>query len=88
MAARPSIAPGILGRHKSIAVGVGRVGVDLVGQDVVHDRGRPGMPSRAPEVRIGVQVLEDLADRHLLVREPAMDHAHQLGLGLAGDEMA
>jgi hypothetical protein len=39
-------------------------------------------------MRPGVQALEDLSDGHPLVREPAVDHAHHLGLGLVGHEMA
>jgi hypothetical protein len=46
------------------------------------------MPAGAREVRPCVETLEDLADGQLLVREPAIDHAHQVSLGLVDDEMA
>ncbi len=39
-------------------------------------------------MRPGVETLEDLPNGHLLVREPAVDHAHQLGLGLVDYEVA
>jgi hypothetical protein len=39
-------------------------------------------------VRSGVQSLEDLADGHLLVTQPAVEHAHQFGLGVIDHEMA
>ena len=39
-------------------------------------------------MRSGVQSLEDLADGHPLVTQPAVEHAHQFGLGVINHEMA
>jgi hypothetical protein len=39
-------------------------------------------------VRPGVQPLEHLADGHPFIDEPAVEHAHQLRLGVIDDKMA
>ena len=64
--------PGLGGRHVGVAVGVGRAGVERVGEDVVHamatkQAARPRPPGP------GVQPLEDLADGHPLVDQPAVE---------------
>src|SRR4051812_20880082 len=87
MAAWPSVAARLLGQYKGVAIGIGRAGVDRVGEDMVHDRWRPGMAARARKMRSCVQTPEDLPDGHVLVGEPAIDHAHQLGLTLVDHEV-
>ena len=83
-------APGArLGRRDvGVAVGVGRAGVDRVGEDVVHRGRRPGVAARARQVRAGVQALEDLADGRSLVDEPAVEHPRRLDLVLVHHKVA
>jgi hypothetical protein len=88
VAARPTVTARLHRRHEAVAVGVGGAGVDRIGEDVVHHRRRPGVTTGAGVVRSGVQSLEDLADGHLLVTQPAVEHAHQFGLGVIDHEMA
>jgi len=76
-----------LGRHEAVAVGIRRAGVDRIGEDVMHHRRRPGMTAGAWEIGAGVQALEDLTDGCLLVDEPAIQDAHQLGLPLVHHEV-
>jgi len=45
------------------------------------------MPAGARVARSGVQPLEDLADGHPLVDQPAVEGAHQLGLSLVDHEV-
>ena len=45
-------------------------------------------PAGAGDPGPGVQPLEDLADGHPLLDQPAVEHAHQLGLGLVDDQVA
>ena len=45
-------------------------------------------PAGAGPPGSGVQALEDLADGHPLVDEPAVEHADDLGLGLVDDQVA
>ena len=86
--ARAAVAPRLPGGHVVVAIGVGGAGIDRIGEDVVHDRRPPGTTARARVVRPGVQPLEHLSDGHLLIDEPAVEHAHQLRLGVVDDEMA
>ncbi len=46
------------------------------------------MATGARVVRSMVQPFQDLPDRHLFVREPAVEHAHQLGFRVVDHEMA
>ncbi len=51
-------------------------------------RGRgPGVAARARQPGSSIQALEDLADGRLLIDQPAVEHAHQFGLGLIHDEV-
>jgi hypothetical protein len=86
--ARATSDPWLGRRDVGVAVGVGGAGVDRVGEDVVHRRGRPGMAAGARQVGAGIQPLEDLADGHPLLRQPAVEGARQLRLGLIDHEMA
>src|SRR5262249_23127396 len=70
-----------------VAVGVGRAGIERVGEDAVHDGAGPQAPAAARPPRPGGEALEDLAERHPLVDQPAIEHAHHLGLGGVDDEV-
>jgi hypothetical protein len=83
-----SPSPGLLGRHVAVAVGVGRAGIDRIGEDVVHYRSRPPSATGAGEPGSGIQTLEDLADGHPLLDEPSVEHPNQLGFRLIDDKMA
>ena len=50
--------------------------------------GRPGPAAAAREPGAGVQALEDLPQRQPLLGQPAVEHAHDLGLGLVDDQPA
>ena len=70
------------GTTKHVPVGVGRAGVERVGEDPVHDAVGPEPLAVARPPRAGGQPLEDLADGHPLVDQPAVEHPDHLGLGL------
>jgi hypothetical protein len=55
---------------------------------VVDGPGRPGPAAAAREPGTGVQALEDLPQRQPLLGQPAVEHAHGLGLRLVDDELA
>src|SRR5687768_5744475 len=81
LAAATSASARPLGRHVvMVAVGVSRAGVGGIGKDVVHHRSRPPTASRTRQPRSGIQALEDLANAHLLLDEPAVEHPNQLCL--------
>src|SRR5262249_43387236 len=82
-AARPRPAR----RHERVAVGVGRAGIERGGEDAVHDGAGPQAPAAARPPRPGGEALEELAERHPLVDQPAIEHAHHLGLGVVDDEV-
>jgi hypothetical protein len=84
-----ALAPhaGFLRRDILVAVRVGGAGVAWIREDLVHNRGRPGPPAGAREPRAEIQALEDLADGHLLLDKPAVDHAHHCGLALVDHEV-
>jgi hypothetical protein len=69
----------LFGLNQIVAVRVSGAGVDRLGQDVVDDRGRPGMPARARVPGPEVEPLEDLADGHPLLDQPAVEQAHERG---------
>ena len=71
-----------LGFDKIVTVRVSGPGVGRLGQDVVDHRGRPGVPARARVPRPEVQPLEDLADGHPLVGQPAVERPDELRFGL------
>jgi hypothetical protein len=77
-----------LGRHVAVAVGVGRAGVGGIGKDAVHHRSRPSTALGTREPGPGIQALEDLADAHPLLDEPAVEHPDQLCLVLLDHEMS
>src|SRR5262249_34031249 len=83
-AVRPGPARGVEG----VAVAVAGAGVDRVGEDAVDGRGGPQPPAAPRPPRAGRQALEDLADGHVLVGQPAVEHAHDLGLGLVDEQVA
>jgi hypothetical protein len=99
LGARPGAARGVLaaarpararlpGRGEGVAVGVGRAGIEGVAEDAVDDGRRPAALAAARPPRAGVEPPEDLADRHLLIDQPAVEQAHQLGLGVIDHEAA
>ncbi|XBH01921.1 hypothetical protein V5E97_26775 [Singulisphaera sp. Ch08] len=56
--------------------------VDRVGQDPMHDAGRPE-PAAAPRTpRAFGEPLEDLSDGHPLVDKPSVEDSHHIGLRL------
>jgi hypothetical protein len=88
VATRTAVTPRLPGRHIVIAIGVGGAGVDRIGEDVMHDRWPPGMPARARVVRSSIEPLEHLANGHLFIDEPVVEHTHHLRLGVINDEVA
>ena len=76
------------GRPVLITIGVGGSGIDRIGQDVVDRRGRPWPPATAWEPWPEVQPAEDLTQGQGLLGKPAVEHPHDLGLGLIDDELA
>jgi hypothetical protein len=55
---------------------------------VVDGSGRPGPAAAAREPGTGVQPLEDLPQRQPFLGQPAVEHAHDLGLGLVDGQPA
>src|SRR5262245_3419050 len=69
-------------RHlERVAIMIARTGVDGVREDAVDDSAGPQPPSAAWPPRAGRQPLEDLADGHLLIDRPAVQHADDVGFG-------
>src|SRR5262245_64974955 len=83
-AVRPGPARGVEG----VAVEVAGAGVDRIGKDAVDDRGGPQPPAAARPPRPVRQTLEDLADGQVLVDQPAVEPAGDLGLGLVEPQVA
>src|SRR5215204_1077052 len=78
----------LLGRHVTVAVGVGRAGVYGVREDAVDGGGRPGMPAGARMPGAFVEALRDLADTHPLLHEPSEERPDHPGLLLVHYEVA
>ena len=76
---------GLLGRHVFVAVGVGRAGVDRIGQDVVCHGTRPPRPARPGEPRPGVHPCDAPADG-FPSHEPSVDLAHHVSFRLVDDQ--
>ena len=87
-AARPATAARLRRCHVLVAVRVGGASVDRVGEDVVDGPGRPGPTAAARKPGTGVQALEDPPQRQPLLGQPAVEHAHHLGLGLVDNQLA
>src|SRR5262249_39950625 len=83
-AVRPGPARGVEG----VAVVVAGAGVDWIGKDAVDGRGGPQPPAAAGAPPAGPPAVEDLADGHVLVDQPAVEHADDLGLGLVDQQVA
>jgi len=81
--ARPGAGgPGLARGHVHVAVGVGRAGVERVGEDPVHDGVGPEPLAVAGPPGPGGQPLDDLAHGHPFVDQPAVEHPHHRGLVL------
>src|SRR5262249_45296870 len=79
---------GAAGGVEGVAVEVAGAGVDRIGEDAVDDRGGPQPPAAARPPRAGRQALADLADGQVLVDQPAVEQADDLGLGLVDQQVA
>src|SRR5262249_18150257 len=76
-----------LGRLERVAVVVAGAGVDRVGEEAVNHRTGPSPAPAARPPRPGGEALEELADRHPFVDQPAVPHADDVGLGLVDHEV-
>ena len=72
----------LAGHDEGVPVDVAGAGVDRVGEDVMDDAVRPEPLAAPGPPRAGGEPLEDLADGHPLVDQPAVEHPDHLGLGL------
>src|SRR5262249_29965910 len=79
--------PGPARHVERVAVVAAGAGVDRVGEDAVDDRAGPQPPAAPRPPRAGGEPLEDLADGHPLVGQPAVEHAHDIGLGLVDQQV-
>src|SRR6516225_12403444 len=76
-------------RHlEAVAIMIARARVDGVGEDAVDDGVGPQAPSAAWPPRASRQPLEDLADGHLLIDKPAVQHADDIGFGFIDDQVS
>src|SRR3954469_8352584 len=69
------------GFDEVVPVRVSGPDVDRIRQDVVDHRGRPGMPARARVRGPEVQPLEDLADGHPSIDQPAVERPDKIRFG-------
>src|SRR5262249_13201232 len=71
-----------------IAIDIGGAGVERVGEDMMDDRGGPGPAPRPRLPRTAIEPLDELADRELVLDQPAKEGLHQSRFGLVDEEMA